>query len=86
MGLLHATITKLPEKAEIVAAFDADPAGRRLADEIRHVVASVASRVERSDMIFKSHLPPLEGEDWNMVLQNRHRSRRMNLPNRGLAG
>ena len=43
MGLLQATITKLPEEAEIVAAFDADPAGRTLAGEIRQVVANVAS-------------------------------------------
>src|SRR5262249_8588183 len=46
MGLLQATIAKLPEEAEIVAAFDADPGGRRLADEIRQVVATVASRTE----------------------------------------
>ena len=83
IGLLQTTIAKLPEGAEIVAAFDADPAGRRLADEIRQLVAS---RMERSDMIFKSHLPPLEGEDWNIVLQNRHRSRRMKLPDRRLVG
>ena len=75
MGLLQATIAKLPEGAEIVAAFDADPAGRRLADEIREVVANVASRTERSDLTFKSHLPTQEGEDWNIVLQTWHRAR-----------
>jgi hypothetical protein len=75
MGLLQAGIAKLTEEAEIVAAFDADPAGRRLTDEIRHVVATVASRMERSDLIFKSHLPAQEGEDWNIVLQNWHRTR-----------
>jgi hypothetical protein len=74
MGLLQATIAKLSKDAEIVAAFDADPAGRRLTDEIRQLVATVASKMERSDLIFKSHLPAQEGEDWNIVLQNRHRT------------
>jgi hypothetical protein len=69
MGLLRAAIAKLQEGAEIVAAFDADPAGRRLAEEIRELVAKMASRNERSDLIFKSHLPTQEGEDWNTVLQ-----------------
>ena len=73
IGLLQSAIAKLPEGAEIVAAFDADEAGRRLAAEIRQVVANMA----RSDLIFKSHLPMQEGEDWNKVLQDRHRSRRM---------
>jgi hypothetical protein len=84
-GLLQATIAKLPEWAEIVAAFDADPAGRRLAGEIRGVVAN-SSKTERRDLIFKSHLPQQEGEDWNTVLQNRHRDRRMKLPDRRLVG
>jgi uncharacterized protein DUF3991/Toprim domain-containing protein len=80
-GLLQATIAKLPERAEIVAAFDADPAGRSLADEIRQVVANVASRTERSDLIFQSHLPMQEGEDWNIVLQKMASSRpRRELP------
>lgn len=73
MGLLQAIIAELPETAEIVAAFDADLAGRRLAAEIRQIVADVACRKERTDLIFKSHLPTQEGEDWNIVLQNRHR-------------
>jgi len=80
MGLLQATIAKLPEGAEIVAAFDADPAGRRLAGEIRQVVSNGASRTERSDLMFRSHLPTQEGEDWNNVLQNRHRGRKIQLP------
>jgi hypothetical protein len=70
MGLLQAAIAKLPEGSEIVAAFDADPAGRSLAAQIRQVVANVA----RSDLIFQSHLPMQEGEDSNTVLQNRHRA------------
>jgi hypothetical protein len=82
MGLLQATIAKLPEGAEIVAAFDADLAGRSLTAEVYQVVANVA----RSDLIFKSHLPMQEGKDWNQVLQNRYRSRRMKLPGRQLVG
>ena len=87
MGLLQTTIAELAEEAEIVAAFDADPAGRRLADEIRQVVVTVASRMERSELIFKSHLPTQEGEDWNIVLQNRHRTRHQTvLPDRKPVG
>lgn len=73
MGLLQTAIAKLPEEAEIVAAFDADPAGRRLADEIHEVVANVASGTEKRNLIFKSHLPTQGEKDWNIVLQNRHR-------------
>ena len=76
MGLFQAAIVKLPEGTEIVAAFDADPAGRGLANEIREIVANLAARTERSDLIFRSLLPTQEGEDWNSILQNRHRTRR----------
>jgi hypothetical protein len=70
MGLVQATIARLPEGAEIVAAFDADKVGRKLVDVIREAVASVASRTERTDLILKAQLPAKEGEDWNLVLQN----------------
>lgn len=73
MGLLQATITKLPEAAEIVAGFDADPAGRTLAGEVRALVANLASRREPSGLIFISHPPMQEGDDWNSVLQQRAR-------------
>ena len=69
-GLVQATVARLPEGAEIVAAFDTDEAGRKLVNVIREAVASVASRTERSDLMFKAHLAVKEGEDWNMVLQN----------------
>ena len=68
-GLVQATIARLPPGAEIVAAFDADRAGRTLVNAIREAVASVAAQTARSDLIFKVHLPTQEGEDWNMVLQ-----------------
>jgi hypothetical protein len=70
MGLVQATIARLPEGAEILAAFDADEVGRKLVDVIRQAVESVASRTERTDLIFKAHLPMREGDDWNQVLQS----------------
>ncbi len=59
--LVQATIAKLPAGAEIVAAFDADGAGRQLVEVIREAVASIARRTERSDLIFKAHLPTQKG-------------------------
>jgi hypothetical protein len=41
-GLVQSTIARLPEGAEIVAAFDADEAGHLLAHVVRLAVASVA--------------------------------------------
>jgi len=67
-GLVEATLATLPEGAEIVAAFDADEAGRMLADLIGATVANVASRSGRT-LIFQVHLPARDGEDWNQVLQ-----------------
>ena len=69
-GLIQATIGRLPEEAEIVAAFDADQAGHTLVNGIREVVAGLAGTTGRSDLIFKAHLPAEEGEDWNSMLQN----------------
>jgi hypothetical protein len=69
MALVQATIARLPG-TEIVAAFDADDAGRKLVEVIREAVASVASRTGRSDLMFQTRLPADEGEDWNQVLQN----------------
>jgi len=68
--LVRATISKLPEGAEIVAAFDADQAGRWLVTVIDQAVASVRCEAARSDLVFRAHLPAKEGQDWNHVLQN----------------
>src|SRR5271157_5127335 len=68
-GLLQSTIAKLPEGSEILAAFDADEAGRMLVEVVRRAVANVVSRTERVDLIFQAHLPAQEGDDWNQVLQ-----------------
>jgi hypothetical protein len=80
-GLIQSTIARLPKGAEIVAAFDADEAGRLLANMVGLAVASVASRTGRN-LIFVVHLPAHDGEDWNQVLQ---RGPRMNadVPLRG---
>jgi hypothetical protein len=68
-GLLHATIAMLPEGSEIVAAFDADEAGRALVEVVRAAVTGVANETGRTDLIIHPHLPTQEGEDWNQVLQ-----------------
>ena len=68
-GLLQSTIARLPEGSEIVAAFDADEAGRMLVDVVRVAVAIIANGTGRTDLIFQVHLPAQEGQDWNQVLQ-----------------
>jgi hypothetical protein len=69
MALVETAIAKLPTGAEIVAAFDADEAGRWLVEAIREMVVCVATGTGRSDFIFNARLPAKEGEDWNQVLQ-----------------
>ncbi len=67
-SLVQSTIARLPEGAEIVAAFDADEAGRLLVEMVRTAVAGIASKTGRN-LIFQVHLPTQEGEDWNQVVQ-----------------
>lgn len=67
-GLVQSTIARLPEGAEIVAAFDADEAGRLLVNMVHIAVEGVASKIGRN-LIFQVHLPTQEGEDWNQVVQ-----------------
>ena len=69
-SLIQATTARLAEGSEIVAAFDADEAGRWLVEVVRLAVAAVATETGRTDLIFKIHLPAQEGEDWNQVQQN----------------
>jgi hypothetical protein len=68
MGLVQATIARLPASAEIVAAFDADEAGRLLVEAIGLVVAK-AIRIGEAALVLQVNLPSAEGEDWNHVLQ-----------------
>ena len=63
------TLARLPAGAEIVAAFDADEAGRLLVEAIGLVVAKVAAKSGKTGLVFQVNLPAQEGEDWNQVLQ-----------------
>ena len=67
--LVQSTIARLPEGAEIVAAFDADEAGRLLVNMVRLAVEGVVGKTGRN-LIFQVHLPTQEGEDWNQVVQS----------------
>jgi hypothetical protein len=77
-GLVQAILLRLPERSEIVAAFDADEAGRLLLDMFRLDVAGVAAKRGRADLIFTAHLPAQEGDDWNQVLQLAHAAKKSN--------
>lgn len=80
MALVQATIARLTAGTEILAAFDADDAGRQMVEVIREAVEGVASGGGRSDLILKSQLPAEEGEDWNQVLQNAGPIFKLDLP------
>ena len=71
MGLVQAAVIKLADGAEVVAAFDADEAGRWLVAVTGDVVGNVRGQTERNDLGFRVHLPTTEGKDWNHDLQNR---------------
>lgn len=66
--LIQLTIARLPDEAEVVAAFDADSAGRMLVEMARLATATVAIRTGRM-LHLRIDLPPREGDDWNQVLQ-----------------
>jgi hypothetical protein len=80
---VKATVERLPERSEIVAAFDADGAGRKLVEVVRLAVAAVAAKTGRRSLIFHVYLPALEGEDWNQVLQE-HSQRKEKPPVTGV--
>jgi hypothetical protein len=70
IALVEATVAKLTASTEIVTAFDADDAGRKLVEVLRQAVASAARRVGRTDLAFKAQLPAKGRKDWNQVLQD----------------
>jgi hypothetical protein len=70
MGMVQAAVFKLSAGAEVVAAFDADEAGRSLAAVTGAVIGNARAAADRSGLGFRAHLPAKEGEDWNQVLQN----------------
>jgi hypothetical protein len=73
-GLIQATVARLPDGAETVAAFDADDAGHKLIDVVRLAVAGAARKTGKN-LKFLVHLPPQDGEDWNQVLQRQRTPR-----------
>ena len=81
--LVKSTIAKLPKRSQILAAFDADRAGRMLVEMVCLAVAAVATESGRTDLIFNAHLPAHEGEDWNQVLQE-HSQRKEKPPGAGV--
>lgn len=64
-GLIRATISRLPEGSEVVAAMDADDAGGGLAAAI----GAAFLDVKRPDLSFRAHMPPTDGYDWNDVVR-----------------
>jgi hypothetical protein len=62
--LIRAAIARMPSDAEIVAAFDADQAGRDLAEIVRRAVELSG----RSDLRFRVH-EPVGFKDWNDQLR-----------------
>ena len=67
-GLVQTAIAKLPVGAEIVAAFDADEAGRMLVDRVSVAVARVM-KDRKEGLDFQKSPSRGEGDDWNHVLQ-----------------
>jgi hypothetical protein len=67
--LIRAAIARMPSGSEIVAAFDADEAGRALAEVVRRALELSG----RGDLRFRIHEP--EGaKDWNDLLRVRRKS------------
>jgi hypothetical protein len=61
-ALLRDALRAMPAGSQVVLAFDRDPAGERLADEVRGLGGAECSR-----------LPSPIGKDWNDCLQARER-------------
>jgi hypothetical protein len=78
--LIKAAIAGMPLSAEIVAAMDADAAGREFAGMVR----SAFDAVGREDLAFRDHVPE-KFKDWNeqlcsMTLANRLGSAKAAIP------
>jgi hypothetical protein len=63
LSLIHACAKRLPERSEIVAAFDADETGLWLVKTVGKALATVPK------ITLKVHLPAEPGADWNDVLR-----------------
>jgi len=64
---LMASTNRLPARAVVVLAFNADAGGRDLSDRVQPRIAATGRVVTR-------HFPSREGSDWNDLLQQRERS------------
>ena len=64
--LLKSAIGKMGQGAQVVAAFDNDPAGDKLTETLMQIV----SECGRSDIEFRDHRPQQRDQDWNAVLQS----------------
>lgn len=67
-GLLQAAFGKLGS-GSVIAAFDADDAGRDMAGQVRTLFESFADDTGKKGLDFQIHLPAIEGQDWNDVLK-----------------
>ncbi len=63
---IRRVFVKLPEGCEVVAAMDADGAGRGLSD----LMENVYSRCDRRDLLFRREVP-VGVNDWNDILRAR---------------
>jgi len=66
LEIVRMALIAMPENAEIVAAMDANQAGRDLAD----LIESAYKRCGRTDLAFRRH-EPVGAEDWNDLLKAR---------------
>jgi hypothetical protein len=67
-AILGAVISRMPHGSEIVAAMDADDAGRQLAEWMGEIFRACG----RADLTFRRD-EPATGKDWNDILRARRR-------------
>jgi hypothetical protein len=65
-GIIRAAMLAMPGGSEIVAATDADDAGRQLAELLKEIFDSCG----RADLTFRRDVPA-GGKDWNKILTRR---------------
>lgn len=64
-GLLRKAMEGMIEGSQIIAAVDHDEGGEQIAEAIR----GVYDELECSGVVFRVHMPPNTGEDWNDALR-----------------
>ncbi len=72
-ALIQSAIERMGQGAQIVAAFDNDPAGDALTKRLAHIVEGLS----RNDLEFKDDRPLTRGVDWNKVVVNEAQSTNM---------